>query len=325
MKKITSVLIFTLIVTMAFAQQRTAIQMQKLVSTFNFSKGDTLFPPSFATGTPTYYITVESGTTDTGYVAGTNYYGDVAKVQEFTTDIPCSILGCVAWIATKTGTVGAVTFNVYNSNGNGTDSINGAITTAPGTVLGSVNQNLTDMVAGTWGANVYMLATAVNVTAAYYVGIDMTNMGPFPANKFGIVSTTNGDGGTMDLSWEKWSDGTWHSLLKAWPLDLDLGFFPIVDLGAGIQNAFVHNLIVNIYPNPATSNATVDYTLKNDANNVSFKVFDVTGKVVVDMGIGTQTAGNHTLSFDASQLSAGTYYYGIVAGKNNLIKPLVIQ
>jgi len=326
MKKFTIVFLLTAIVAMAQAQQRTAIKMDNLVGNFQATKGDTLIPPSFMTGTPTFYTTMAGGT-DTGYVAGPNGYGDKAKAQQFISDIPCTILGCMVWIAEKFGTTGTVDFKVYNSNGNGT-AASGAVTTAPGTVLGSVTQNFSDMVAGTdlaTGANIYMLTTPVAVSAPYYVGLDFSALGPFPANKFAIVSTTDGDGGGMDLPWEQWSDNAWYSMLNAWPLDFDFGFFPIVELGAGIQDAFVHNLIVNVFPNPVSDIANVEYTLRSNAKKVDFRVFDANGKVVITMEMGSQNAGTHTLSFDASNLAAGTYYYGIVADRNNLIKPLVIQ
>lgn len=326
MKKFTIVLLLTAIVAMAQAQQKIAIKGNYNVGNFQATKGDTLMPESFTTGTPTVYTTLAGGS-DTGFVAGPNGYGDKAKAQQFISDIPCSILGCIVWIGDKAGNSGTVSFNVYDSNGNGTAST-GTVTTAPGSILGTVSQNFADMNAGadlTTGANVYMLTTPVAVSNPYYVGLDFSLLGAFPANKFGIVSTTDGDAGSMELSWEKWSSNAWHSMIEAWPLDVDFAFFPIVNLTASIQNDFIHGLIVNVYPNPACDVATIEYTLKNSANKVDFKIFDNNGKIVYNKEMGSQNLGNHTLSVNVSDLAAGTYFYGIVADKTNLIKPLIIK
>lgn len=324
MKKFTSVLFFIAMVTFAFAQERTAIQMQKLDVDFSSSKVDTLVPASFNTGTPTWYITLAGGT-DTGYVVGTNGYGDRAKAQQYLVDVPFNVVGGIVWVAEKAGTTGTVTFNVYSSDGSG-EAASGTVSYAPGTVLSSVTQNFSDMAAGldVTGWNVYTLTTPLYVAADFYIGLDFSTMGAFPTNKFGIVSTTDGDAGSSELTWELWAapDG-WYSMIAAWPLDFDFGMFVIADMGSSIQENFINNLVMNLYPNPVVDNATIEYELRYDANNVVAYVFDVNGKVVNEIQIGSQFAGNHSVSFDASQLASGTYYYAIQADNNRLAKVFV--
>ena len=75
----------------------------------------------------------------------------------------------------------------------------------------------------------------------------------------------------------------------------------------------MNGVTVNTYPNPATNNATIDYTLDNNANNVVIRVVDVTGKVSQVIENGSQAAGSYKNVLNVSNLSAGTYYISIEA------------
>jgi hypothetical protein len=330
MKKFTSVLIMCVFVALAFAQERTAIQMGKLDADFGFAKSnDTLAPMSFINGAElTYYITVQQGTTDTGYVCGTNWYGDVAKAQQFLYEMPYNLVGCLVWVAAKKGTTGNVQFKVYQSNGNGTAN-SGAVNYAPGTVLSTVSKPFSQINGGlsfAEGSNYFQLTTPLAITGDYYVGLDFSQMGAFPANKLGIVSCVDGGAQGTDLSWELWDNNAWYSMLGSWPLDFDMMFFPIVTTqGADVQEYFINNVIMNVYPNPVSDVATIEYELKNSANNVHVTIHDLTGKGVINLDLGAQNAGNHSVKIDVSQLAAGTYIYSLQADKNRLAKKFTVK
>ncbi len=327
MKKFTTLFLLVAFAVVAFAQNRVAIQSEKLGQMPNIKAIDTLMPQSFSTGTPTYYITLAGGT-DTGYVAGPNGYGDRAKAQGFLYDTPYNLTGCLVWIAEGVGTEGDVTFNVYAADGSG-EAASGTVAYAPGTVLGSTTVAFSTLTFGTdWatGINFFPLTTPIFISADYYVGLDFSNLGPFPANKFGIVSTTDGDAGGTELSWELWAapDG-WYSMLAAWPLDFDFAFFPIIDDATSIEEAYINNVMLSIYPNPVADEATIQYNLKNSANSVNIMVLDITGKAVASFELGAQTAGTHTITIDASQFAPGTYLYAIQADGNRLGKKFIVE
>ncbi len=329
MKKFTIVFFLSLFAFVAFSQNRIAVQGSKLGTIPAFSKDiDTLMPMSFDSGTATFYITTCGGTSpDTGYVAGPNCYGDLAKAQMFLFDAPYNLTGCLVWIAEGRGTAGDVKFNVYNANGTGT-AVSGTVNTAPGTVLSTVTKAYNTIAMGTdWatGINFFELTAPVYITGDYYVGLDFSSFGAWPANAFAIVTTTDGDAGSTELSWEKWDNNAWHSFLEAWPLDFDLAFFPIVSTGTDIQENYINNLIMNMYPNPVTENATVQYSLKNNASNVIVRILDITGKEIFVFNQGAQNAGNHQIQFDASQMAPGTYLYVIQAGRNRLGKKFIVE
>jgi len=330
MRKFTSLIVFSVFVVFAFAQERTAIQMGKLETDFGLSKSiDTIAPMSFFTGELTYYITVEEGTVDTGYVCGTNWYGDEAKAQMFIYDEPYNLLGCLVWIVDRKGTSGNLQFKVYKANGPGIAYPEDDVNYAPGTVLATVSKSLSQVnsgLSGEQGFNYFALNSPLAINFDYYVGLDFTKMGAFPANKVGIASTTDGDAKGTDLAWEDWGDGFWVSMYAGWELDFDMMFLPVISSsGADIQEHFINNVIMNFYPNPTSDVATIEYELKNNANDVQVVLHDLTGKAVAEYNLGAQNAGKYTTQVDVSNLSSGTYIYSISADKNRLAKKFTVK
>ncbi len=77
-------------------------------------------------------------------------------------------------------------------------------------------------------------------------------------------------------------------------------------------------------PNPIDRDGVISYTLANNSS-VTLTVADVTGKVVARLANGErQSAGPHTVSFDASGLSNGTYYCTISADGVSTSRTMVV-
>lgn len=80
------------------------------------------------------------------------------------------------------------------------------------------------------------------------------------------------------------------------------------------------------YPNPFNPATTINFSL-SEAGQVRLSVFDVTGREVAILENGTfKAAGSYAVSFDASQLSSGMYFYqlkttaGVITRKMMLVK-----
>jgi hypothetical protein len=78
------------------------------------------------------------------------------------------------------------------------------------------------------------------------------------------------------------------------------------------------------YPNPFNPSTTIDYSLLKDGL-VTLKVYDVLGKEVVTLINEVQLAGQQKITFDASALSSGVYYYQLVSGDFTSTKKLILM
>lgn len=96
-----------------------------------------------------------------------------------------------------------------------------------------------------------------------------------------------------------------------------------VALSTGVEeNAAING--VNVYPNPMTTNASVDFNLTTD-NNVSIVVLNTVGQLVQTANLGNMSAGVHTYQMDASSLSNGMYFLNITVGNNTITKKVAIN
>jgi hypothetical protein len=64
----------------------------------------------------------------------------------------------------------------------------------------------------------------------------------------------------------------------------------------------------NAFPNPSQGVTTFQYSLRNSAN-VSYTIFDITGKLVDQQNMGIQPAGMNQINWSANGISNGLYFY----------------
>jgi hypothetical protein len=83
--------------------------------------------------------------------------------------------------------------------------------------------------------------------------------------------------------------------------------------------------LLGAYPNPFNPSTTIRFRLANQ-EKVQFTVFDMLGRLVSQKELGNLISGEHQISFEASNLSSGIYFYQvrlnaqILSGKMTLLK-----
>lgn len=87
-------------------------------------------------------------------------------------------------------------------------------------------------------------------------------------------------------------------------------------------NAVSYSLDQN-YPNPFNPTTSIRYSLPA-AGLVRLEVYDMLGKRVAVIADGFESAGEHTVQFDASGLSSGIYFYKLQSGAYTAIRKLVL-
>ena len=73
------------------------------------------------------------------------------------------------------------------------------------------------------------------------------------------------------------------------------------------------NVQLNIYPNPVRNIAQMNITLTEGAN-VSYQIYDLSGRMVANSELGFYGQGEHTMTFKAENLASGTYIIRVMAG-----------
>lgn len=79
----------------------------------------------------------------------------------------------------------------------------------------------------------------------------------------------------------------------------------------------------NNYPNPFNPSTIIEYQLPKNGY-VSLKVFDVIGREVKTLVDGYRTVGKYSVSFDASKLASGIYFYQLKANDYTSIKKMIL-
>ena len=77
------------------------------------------------------------------------------------------------------------------------------------------------------------------------------------------------------------------------------------------------------YPNPFNPSTTISFSLPS-SGIVSLKVYNLVGQEVTTLMNGFRNAGQYNVTFNASNLASGVYFYRLEAGSTNVVKKMLL-
>ncbi len=77
------------------------------------------------------------------------------------------------------------------------------------------------------------------------------------------------------------------------------------------------------YPNPFNPATTIEYTIPEDGF-VMLKVYNALGQEVTRLVNGNAKAGIHHVTFDASNLTSGVYFYSVQSNNETIVKKMMV-
>lgn len=87
-------------------------------------------------------------------------------------------------------------------------------------------------------------------------------------------------------------------------------------------NPFEYSLSQN-YPNPFNPKTIISYSIPDDGF-VTLKVFDITGRVVIQLVNQFQKSGEYSFVFDGINLPSGVYFYKIHVNNYTEIRKMLL-
>ena len=83
------------------------------------------------------------------------------------------------------------------------------------------------------------------------------------------------------------------------------------------------SLEMNVYPNPVVSEATISFNVE-ETSEVSYQIYDLSGRMVRNATLGTYGQGSHTANFNVNGLTSGTYIVKVQAGTMSNISKILV-
>jgi hypothetical protein len=77
------------------------------------------------------------------------------------------------------------------------------------------------------------------------------------------------------------------------------------------------------YPNPFNPTTVIRFSLP-DTDPITLRVYDILGRVVAVLADDVYEAGRHEVTFNASRLASGMYFYTLTTQQNTITKRLML-
>ncbi len=243
--------------------------------------------------------------TEGGLVKVNNTTGETVFYNKIISGLPDNMVNTIAidavgnkWIGTNGGLAkfDGINWFVYNASNSG----------LPGNRVNSV---VIDSNGNKWNGTIGGLAKFDDTNWTVY----NTSNSDLPDNDINTI--------TIDTYGNKWI-GTWGGLAV-----FNEGGV-ILSAEKNKENIPASFILSQNYPNPFNPTTTISYTLpldeKRETKDIKLIVFDVLGKEVATLVNKQQPIGNYKVTFNASKLPSGIYFYRLQSGNFVETKKLVL-
>ena len=152
--------------------------------------------------------------------------------------------------------------------------------------------------------------------------------------KAGVAANTSGRWGDYSAiapdpsnSAAVWLYGGWANTSNRWATWVaaaSFGVAPVTQPQVSTIEEVAHTFALNAnYPNPFNPSTVISFSLPTESNT-RLVVYNVIGQEVATLLNGMQTAGEHSVTFNASNLPSGIYYYKLDAAGISQIQKMVL-
>ena len=126
--------------------------------------------------------------------------------------------------------------------------------------------------------------------------------------------------GTTYYFWVKAVDGYCDPKISAFSSVVSLVAIDVKNITSEIPKVFSLN---QNYPNPFNPVTKIKFDIPK-VSYVEIKLYDMTGKEIVNFVNGQFNPGSYLIEFNASYLASGTYFYSMSAGSYKEVKKMII-
>ena len=84
------------------------------------------------------------------------------------------------------------------------------------------------------------------------------------------------------------------------------------------------NELISPYPNPFNPSTTINFSLIDNHDNLSIKVYDIRGRLVKTLYSGFMPYGYHSIIWDASNFASGIYFINMITENNSFSKKITL-
>jgi len=168
-----------------------------------------------------------------------------------------------------------------------------------------------------------------NVTLDWSTATETNNNGfeiqRSTTGEFFTIGFVQGNGTTTEMHEYSYVDrnlnaGSYSYRLKQMDYDGSFAYSSVVnvDVTAPVQFELAQN-----YPNPFNPSTTISFTIPQ-SSVVTLKVYNTLGQEVKTLINGNMESGVHSISFDASDLNSGIYFYKLEAGQFSDVRKMTL-